>query len=549
MRTFVRSILVVAVILVATGSLVHSVYASGVVGDGTAGSCTEAALDSALASGGSITFACGGPITIILTTQKMISINTTMDGGNLITLSGGNATRLFLVNSATTLTLSNITLTNGYVAADGGAIYNNGGTLILQHSTIQKCQTTTVGSGGALVSYGTLTISDSTFVGNKAAGGGALYVRSGQATISNSVLRQNATTSTTSGWGGALLLWQGVRVDMRGGEIANNSADQGGAIHNRFASSTITLNGTNIHNNNAVSQGGGIYNLSGTATLSNFTLQGNSAPEYGGGIFNSGGTATLTNVTLQGNTAEGNTAGTAGLGGGIYNSGGTATLTNVTLQGNMALHGGIFNSNTTGTQLFFKNVVIDNSGTSSGNYNCDGVQPSASFSLSTDSTCALSGAGNFNNTPALLGPLQDNGGGMLTLLPQPNSPLIDNGQCVAGVTTDERGVARPQGAACDIGAVEVVPAPPATATPTTAPPSPTATNPPPSPTTTTPAAATPTTAPPSPTATNPPPSPTTTDASPTASMQPPTPTPPNPAPSPTSVNAQDRSVFLPLVQR
>jgi hypothetical protein len=54
----------------------------------------------------------------------------------------------------------------------------------------------------------------------------------------------------------------------------------------------------------------------------------------------------------------------------------------------------------------------------------------------------------------MLGPLQYNGGLTLTHLPQENSEAIDNGQCPAGVTADQCGQPRPQGLACDAGAVE-----------------------------------------------------------------------------------------------
>ena len=99
-----------------------------------------------------------------------------------------------------------------------------------------------------------------------------------------------------------------------------------------------------------------------------------------------------------------------------------------------------------------KNVVLaDSTGG-----NCDGDAPrSATFSLSSDTTCVLNGTGNRTNTPALLGPLQDNGGSTRTHLPRPASPLIEGGECVPGVSTDQRSVPRPQGATCDIGAVEV----------------------------------------------------------------------------------------------
>jgi len=63
------------------------VQAAGVGGTGTAVSCTEAALDAALAGSGLVTFDCGPePVTITLTQQKTISSDTTVDGGGLVTL-------------------------------------------------------------------------------------------------------------------------------------------------------------------------------------------------------------------------------------------------------------------------------------------------------------------------------------------------------------------------------------------------------------------------------------------------------------------------------
>src|ERR1041385_5296359 len=70
-------------------------WAAGVVGSGTAGSCTDAALDTALAGGGLVTFDCGtDPVTIDITSgtgTKAISADTTIDGGGLVTISGGNS--------------------------------------------------------------------------------------------------------------------------------------------------------------------------------------------------------------------------------------------------------------------------------------------------------------------------------------------------------------------------------------------------------------------------------------------------------------------------
>jgi hypothetical protein len=59
------------------------------------------------------------------------------------------------------------------------------------------------------------------------------------------------------------------------------------------------------------------------------------------------------------------------------------------------------------------------------------------------------------NTNAMLGQLGNHGGPTETRLPQAGSPAIHKGLCLAFAPTDQRGVPRPQGVACDIGAVEV----------------------------------------------------------------------------------------------
>jgi hypothetical protein len=123
----------------------HPARAAGVVGDGTPASCTEAVLDSALSAGGSVTFDCGtSPGTITVTSTKTISADTTIDGGSLITISGGNSVGVFSVNAGVNFTVENLTVINGhYFPAVGGnftvvgGIYNNG-TLTVTNSTFSN---------------------------------------------------------------------------------------------------------------------------------------------------------------------------------------------------------------------------------------------------------------------------------------------------------------------------------------------------------------------------------------------------------------------------
>jgi hypothetical protein len=99
------------------------VYAGGVVTN-----CSSVAdLTSKLSGGGAVTFNCGAnPPPIVFNTTIVITQNTTINGADVITLSGGNSTRLFNVNAGATLTLTRLNVVKGYANADGGAIFNAG---------------------------------------------------------------------------------------------------------------------------------------------------------------------------------------------------------------------------------------------------------------------------------------------------------------------------------------------------------------------------------------------------------------------------------------
>ena len=87
--------------------------------------------------------------------------------------------------------------------------------------------------------------------------------------------------------------------------------------------------------------------------------------------------------------------------------------------------------------------------------NCSGGVTSAGHNLDSGVVCGFSAPGDLSSTDPTLGPLQDNGGPTPTHALLADSPAIDAGDPVGCPGTDQRGVRRPQGAGCDIGAVEV----------------------------------------------------------------------------------------------
>jgi len=463
----------------------------------------------ALNGGGTVSFNCGpAPHIIYLTNQKSINNDATIEGGNLITLSGGNSTRLFDVGAV--LILRDIVLTNGYFNGDGGAIRNNAnGTLALDNVTIQNSTATL--SGGAIVSYGPLNILDSWLTESAAIEGGALYLRfsSAQTNIVNSRLSSNQTPlSLSNGHGGAILLWDGATATLQGTEILGNTSSYGGGIHITANASlvmedselvaneayvgggivnygTVTLNRVDLVGNAADIEaygafGGGLYNRNSLALLTDVNFIANYSSDFGGGMANKQSTSYLSNVTFRSNNATYEGGGfyySESLvtmsnvtfsdnrgwseGGGIRSFDSISTLTNVTFNSNFSASGGGINfyAIDPASTMTLKNTIVANS-VSSGDCmvemnSINGIS-SAGYNLSSDNSCNAyftHPADQTNMSPSL-GPLADNGGYTWTHLPYAHSPVVDEGLCLAQIPTDQRGVARPQGPACDIGAVE-----------------------------------------------------------------------------------------------
>src|SRR5437016_398456 len=96
-------------------------------------------------------------------------------------------------------------------------------------------------------------------------------------TITNSVLRGNDATGALpdAGWGGAILMFGVMNVNIQGTDLFDNTAFLGGAIHNRFAGASLTVNGSQLHDNFGFQNGGAVYTISGSTTITNSSLTHN----------------------------------------------------------------------------------------------------------------------------------------------------------------------------------------------------------------------------------------------------------------------------------
>jgi CSLREA domain-containing protein len=216
----------------------------------------------------------------------------------------------------------------------------------------------------------------------------------------------------------------------------------------------VTINGTGagstiIKQNQA---GERVFETTGTVNISRVTITGGQAGTsstvpghlHGGGLHNHG-ISTLTNVTFTGNAAPNvdPANSTSGKGGAIWNAG-SMTLINVTIANNTAAVSG---GGIGGIAPTLTNTIVANNSPD----NCSVVITAGSNNLQFPGTSC---GGTITTADPLLGPLT---GGVYPLLA--GSPAIDTGTNTGCPPTDELGTARPQGAACDIGAFEFVPAP------------------------------------------------------------------------------------------
>jgi uncharacterized repeat protein (TIGR01451 family) len=372
-------------------------------------------------------------------------------GGNDLTIVGEGASntiidarqidRVFQIEPGTsasrTISISGVTIQGGDVDGNGGGIRNDNAKLTIAHSTIYS--NTAGGSGGGITNRGPLTITHSIIYSNTAeTGGGGIDNQAGRpgdpptrtASIINSTVFHNRAWQAAGGISNI-----GTLTIINSTIYSNTSELFGGGIFNHTVGK-LTITRSTISDNQAAGVAGGIA-TEGALTVTNSTISGNRAGDEGGGL-HVYGTVSLTHVTITGNSTRN------GDGGGVNRAGGTITLKNTIVAGNMD-HAVPVAHDCSGTDI---NTEGDNLVGQNGNANGCPLDAEASVVAGAIST--------------VLDPLADNGGATETHALVAGSPAIDQvTDCtdLAGnlVTADQRGVARPQFFACDIGAYEAAP--------------------------------------------------------------------------------------------
>jgi uncharacterized repeat protein (TIGR01451 family) len=474
--------------------------AAGVVGSGTPASCTEAALNAALAGGGTVTFDCGGgPVVIPIASTKVLSKSTTIDGtGQQITLDGGGAAKMFIttyqLSTGLNLVFRKLTLRNGWASDQGAAIElvwqaaSRLTNLLVEDVTFQNNVAATShadwGGGAIYGGTGVFTIRRSTFVGNRGGNGGAIGTIAAQITIEDSRFENNATQPVVGdpfnggegGHGGAIYIDGtnlGALTLRRAVFSGNRATNLGGAIHSWMYGlpSALVIEDCTFVNNVGTTNGGAIFHMNGRLAISGSTFSGNTVVGQGGALWEGEADAgqtpvSITNSTFSGNRATGirPNSGSTGIGGAIRDNGNPTTLTHLTIVGNHAdwVGGGIVGGSRATVRA---SIVADNTAANGGNpwniqKNCSTTMADGGFNLqwpalnpsdSNDKRCA---AGVTFAAPQL-GSLGDNGGPTATVAPLSGSPAID--AVTSGCpppTADQRGYTRPYGPRCDTGAVE-----------------------------------------------------------------------------------------------
>jgi hypothetical protein len=335
--------------------------------------------------------------TITLTSGQLVidkSLTIQGPGASLLSISGNNASRVFIINKGVTATLDRMAIRNGY-ENDGAGIVNDG-ILTVSNSTISNNHSAGDYAGG-IRNFSTMSVINCTISGNTAQAGDGGIGNNDTMSVTGSTISANLA-------GGAGGIWNGGSLTITESTIWGNTATGLGGLDYDDA-------------------GGAIYNQGGAVIVNNSTISENTAI-FGGGIFNrfwdGCGTIYAANSTISGNHGDG-----------IFSDICPETLINSMVVGNS---GGDITGN---IETASHNLIGD--AASSG-----GIQHGVN--------------GNIVGKNPMLGPLRNNGGPTLTHALLAGSPAINAGDNAFAIgPTDQRGTgfARIVGGTVDIGSFEL----------------------------------------------------------------------------------------------
>jgi CSLREA domain-containing protein len=397
-------------------------------------------------------------------------LDITLQAGNGLSFVGAGASTIIDANDndrvihffgTGTGSLSDLTLTDGTAPAvegGGGLAVSLGSTVTASGLTVSG--NATASTGGGVLNSGTLTISGSSITGNTTATSavfaGAGISSSGTTSIDSSSVSGNSVTSPDDASDGS-------GVDG-GGVLQRNGATL------TVTDSTISGNVINSLDPTKHPSGAGIAVIDANLVLRRSALSGNIS---GGGSGAAGGAlgfldiAADNTLTIENSTFSGNAASSASsVGGAIRINKGLTKIANATFTNNTATFGRAIFWNKQGqadSSVTLRGTLLQENGTDE----CSAPQgplTSAGHNIDRGTSCALATGTDQQSTTATLSGLANNGGPTQTHAIS-GAVAVDDipaAQCfdTTGTTllsTDQRGVQRPQGTDCDVGAYELGP--------------------------------------------------------------------------------------------
>lgn len=380
-------------------------------GDGvcdTGSGCTlRAAVEEANALAGADSIVASATTLSLLHGELGVAEDLTIEGLGL------NPTRLmsygsrqFNVNVAATLTLTNISLFGGRDPIRGGCVYNEG-TLVLDRAVVDSCRAEE--EGGGIYNAGTVYVRNGSYLAKSFAFSGGAFYNAGAISITDSELFHNRAT--------------GEDMD---GDGRGDTAGGGAIVYN--AGSFVAARTGFIYHQTRKGLGGGILNMGGSVSLENVTFAKNRCRRCeGGAIVSYGGLVNMRFVTIDRTQ-------TAMLSGVVFRGGADVVASHVLIAGH--------------------NISAEP------DYTCydDGTtQWNVSGPCMDDALAGFTGgcSGFVHVENAQTYAVKDNGGLIRSVALRAASPARDAGDVGCSATEDARGLPRPVGGACDIGAYEI----------------------------------------------------------------------------------------------